>query len=73
MITTALLELGLEPSYAVGAVVAASGVNASPGNGPMMVVEADEYDHSFLTLTPDVAVGHNGANPQPGIFRDEDD
>jgi len=73
MITTALLELGYEPSYAVGAVVAASGVNASPGNGPMMVVEADEYDHSFLTLTPDVAVVTNVEFDHPDIFRDQAD
>jgi UDP-N-acetylmuramate--alanine ligase len=73
MITTALLELGREPSYAVGAIVAASGVNASPGNGPMMVVEADEYDHSFLTLTPDVAVVTNVEYDHPDIFRDQAD
>ena len=68
MITTALLALGHDPSYAVGAVVAASGVNASPGRGPAMVVEADEYDYSFLTLTPDVAVVTNVDYDHPDIF-----
>lgn len=71
MITTALLALGHEPSYAVGAVVAASGVNASPGRGPAMVVEADEYDYSFLTLTPDVAVVTNVDYDHPDIFPDQ--
>jgi UDP-N-acetylmuramate--alanine ligase len=71
MITTALLALGHDPSYAVGAVVAASGVNASPGRGPAMVVEADEYDYSFLTLTPDVAVVTNVDYDHPDIFADQ--
>jgi UDP-N-acetylmuramate--alanine ligase len=71
MITTALLALGHDPSYAVGAVVAASGVNASPGRGPAMVVEADEYDYSFLTLTPDVAVVTNVDYDHPDIFPDQ--
>lgn len=71
MITTALLALGHDPSYAVGAVIAASGVNASPGRGPAMVVEADEYDYSFLTLTPDVAVVTNVDYDHPDIFPDQ--
>jgi UDP-N-acetylmuramate--alanine ligase len=71
MITTALLALGHDPSYAVGAVVAASGVNASPGRGPAMVVEADEYDYSFLTLTPDIAVVTNVDYDHPDIFPDQ--
>ena len=73
MITTALLELGHDPSYAVGAVVAASGVNAAPGEGPVMVAEADEYDYSFLELTPDVAVITNVEFDHPDIFRDQSD
>jgi UDP-N-acetylmuramate--alanine ligase len=73
MITTAMLELGLDPSYAVGAVVAASGVNASPGTGPVMIAEADEYDHSFLELTPDVAIITNVEFDHPDIFRDQAD
>ena len=73
MITTALLELGHDPSYAVGAVVAASGVNAAPGKGPVMVAEADEYDYSFLELTPDVAVVTNVEFDHPDIFRDQSD
>ena len=73
MITTALLELGHDPSYAVGAVIAASGVNAAPGNGSVMVAEADEYDYSFLELTPDVAVITNVEFDHPDIFRDQAD
>lgn len=72
MVVTALRELGAAPSYAVGAVVGASGTNAEPGDGPDMVVEADEYDHSFLWLTPDVAIINNVEYDHPDIFPDQD-
>ncbi|MGH2604539.1 MAG: Mur ligase domain-containing protein, partial [Dehalococcoidia bacterium] len=56
MLVAALQAIGADPSYAIGAVLAATGTNAAPGGGPYMVVEADEYDHSFLHLTPDLAI-----------------
>lgn len=68
MIATALLELGAEPSYFVGAVVAASGSNSAWTDGKQIVVEADEYDRSFLTLYPDVAVITNIEFDHPDIF-----
>jgi UDP-N-acetylmuramate--alanine ligase len=71
MVTTALLALGYDPSYAVGAIVSASGVNASPGRGEEMVVEADEYDYSFLTLTPDIAIVTNVEFDHPDLFPDQ--
>ena len=73
MISTAMLALGLEPSYAVGAVLEATGTNAAPGAGPAMVVEADEYDRSFLTLTPDIAVVTNVEFDHPDIYDTQDD
>jgi UDP-N-acetylmuramate--alanine ligase len=71
MIATALLQLGAEPSYAIGAVVTATGTNAAPGNGEAMVVEADEYDYSFLWLQPDVAVITNIEYDHPDLFPDQ--
>jgi UDP-N-acetylmuramate--alanine ligase len=73
MITTALVHLGQSPSYAVGAVVAATGTNAAPGAGEVMVVEADEFDRSFLTLTPDIAVITNVEYDHPDIYADQAD
>src|SRR4029078_3964692 len=52
MLVTALRELGADPSYAVGAVVGATGTNAALGTGEAMVVEADEFDYAFLWLPP---------------------
>jgi UDP-N-acetylmuramate--alanine ligase len=71
MIASALVSLGADPSYAIGAVVAATGTNAAPGNGEVMVVEADEYDYSFLWLKPDVAVITNIEYDHPDLFPDQ--
>jgi UDP-N-acetylmuramate--alanine ligase len=72
MLVSALRALGADPSYAVGAVVQATGTNAAPGAGPDMVVEADEYDYSFLELTPDVAVITNIDYDHPDLFSDQE-
>jgi UDP-N-acetylmuramate--alanine ligase len=37
-----------------------------------MVVEADEYDYSFLTLTPDIAIVTNVEFDHPDLFPDQD-
>lgn len=70
MITTALLALGADPSYAVGATVAATETNAASGTGDVFVVEADEYDRSFLHLHPEVAVVTNIEYDHPDIYPD---
>ena len=72
MITTALLALGERPSYAVGATLSATGTNAAPGTGPDFVVEADEYDWSFLQLHPTVAVITNVDYDHPDLFPDSE-
>ena len=56
MLVTALTELGVAPSYFVGAVVGSSGSNSAWNDGDFIVVEADEYDRSFLTLSPEIAI-----------------
>ncbi|HYO31001.1 MAG TPA: UDP-N-acetylmuramate--L-alanine ligase, partial [Thermomicrobiales bacterium] len=70
MIATALLALGEAPSYAVGATLSATGTNAAPGSGSAFVVEADEYDYSFLQLHPAVAVVTNVDYDHPDLFPD---
>lgn len=46
---------GLEPTIIVGGKVKNFGSNNVMGSGQYIVVEADEYDHSFLTLSPCIA------------------
>lgn len=49
-------EAGLDPTIVVGGKVTEFGSNALSGEGDVMVVEADEYDRTFLKLTPVFAV-----------------
>ncbi len=59
MITEVLAESGMDPTGLVGGRVAGWNGNLRFGSRELFVVEADEYDRSFLTLTPDVAVVTN--------------
>ena len=59
MLTVALQHCGLDPSFAIGGDLAASGSGAHEGSGDVFVAEADESDASFLAFTPRVAVVTN--------------
>lgn len=54
-----LVRAGLAPTYLVGGDVRDLGSNAAPGEGPHIVVEADEYDSAFLNYRADVAIVTN--------------
>lgn len=56
MTTAILVEAGLDPTAFVGGTVQAWGSGFRPGVPSLFVAEADEYDRSFLTLEPKVAV-----------------
>lgn len=53
MVTT---EGGFDPTIIVGGKVTVFGSNAVAGQGDVIIVEADEYDRTFLRLTPALAV-----------------
>ena len=53
---TILTEAGLDPTVIVGGRLRVSGTGARLGQSDFMVVEADEFDRSFLSLSPVVAV-----------------
>ena len=55
MVGIMLEKAKLEPTIIVGGMVKNFGSNNLMGSGKYIVVEADEYDHSFLTLTPIIA------------------
>src|SRR5436190_10903292 len=59
MTTEALAASGRDPTALVGGRVAAWSGNLRAGADQLYVVEADEYDRSFLALTPTVAVVTN--------------
>jgi UDP-N-acetylmuramate--alanine ligase len=59
MVTEALAAAGQDPTGLAGGRVGAWGGNARLGGTALYVVEADEYDKSFLDLRPTVAVVNN--------------
>jgi UDP-N-acetylmuramate--alanine ligase len=71
--TEALAAAGLEPTGYVGARVTSWGGNVRAGGDQCFVVEADEYDRSFLALAPTVAVVTNLEADHMDIYADLDD
>jgi len=65
-----LTEAGFDPTIVVGGRVRILGTNARLGRGDFLVAEADEYDRSFLELTPDVAVITNVEADHLDCYRD---
>ncbi len=51
-----LVEAGLDPTVIVGGRLRVTGTGARLGASDYLVVEADEFDRSFLTLAPILAV-----------------
>ena len=68
--TEALAAAGLEPTGIVGGRVGSWGGNLRFAGEDVFVVEADEYDRSFLALTPTVAVVTNVEADHLDIYRD---
>ncbi|GAA1144435.1 UDP-N-acetylmuramate--L-alanine ligase [Nocardioides aquiterrae] len=59
LLTVALQAAGADPTYAIGGDLAATGVNAAEGSGPVFVAEADESDGAFLHYAPYAAIVTN--------------
>jgi len=59
MISRALVDAGLDPTFLVGGELNDLGSNARHGDGEFVVCEADESDGSLLLLRPEVAVMTN--------------
>jgi UDP-N-acetylmuramate--alanine ligase len=59
MIGGIMVDAGLDPTVIVGGIVAGKGSGASLGAGDYLVAEADEFDRSFLSMFPTMAVVTN--------------
>jgi UDP-N-acetylmuramate--alanine ligase len=68
MIAHMLVTLGHDPSYVLGGTLPTTGKNGHAGRGNLFVIEADEYDHMFLGLSPHVAVITNIVWDHPDFF-----
>ncbi|GAB5519512.1 MAG: UDP-N-acetylmuramate--L-alanine ligase [Rhodothermales bacterium] len=66
-------EGGFDPTIIVGGKVAAFGSNAMAGEGDVIIIEADEYDRTFLRLTPSLAVITNIEVDHLDIYADLND
>jgi UDP-N-acetylmuramate--alanine ligase len=73
MIALLLTEVGLDPTFIVGGILENLGTNAKAGRGEHFVVEADEYDRTFLGLRPRVAVVTNIEMDHPDCYPELDD
>ncbi len=59
LVTSALAEAGVDPTFVIGGRLNAAGANSRLGSGDYIVVEADESDASFLNLMPVMSVVTN--------------
>ncbi|MCS6772828.1 MAG: UDP-N-acetylmuramate--L-alanine ligase [Thermoflexales bacterium] len=71
MIATILQEAGADPSFIIGAKPIGLGTNARAGQGEVFVLEADEYDRTFLRYQPRIAVVTNIEFDHPDTYADE--
>ncbi len=74
MLGLVLMKAGIDPTVIVGGRLKdLGGTNARLGKGEWTVVEADEYDRSFLQLSPTIAVINNIESDHLDIYEDIDD
>lgn len=74
MVGLALIKAEMDPTVIVGGrLKSLGGTNARLGKGEWIVVEADEYDRSFLQLTPAIAIINNIEAEHLDIYKDYDD
>ena len=72
MLTVALQACGVDPSFAIGGSLTASGSNAHRGTGELFVAEADESDGSFLEYRPFSAIVTNVEHDHVDFFATEE-
>jgi UDP-N-acetylmuramate--alanine ligase len=74
MVSLVLMEGGVDPTVIVGGRLhGLAGSNARMGKGEFIVVEADEYDRSFLSITPTIAVLTSLETDHLDCYRDLED
>ncbi|HWP82454.1 MAG TPA: UDP-N-acetylmuramate--L-alanine ligase [Bacteroidota bacterium] len=74
MVSLVLMEGGLDPTVIVGGKLSGlGGTNARLGHGDFIVVEADEFDRSFLSITPTIAVLTTLETDHLDCYRDLED
>ena len=73
MISFALAECGVDPSFVIGGTVPQLGGGSHSGAGRIFVAEACEFDRSFHNLRPTVALITNIETDHLDYYRDIDE
>ena len=73
MIGMVLEESGYDPTLVVGGLVSNLNTNVKLGTGEIIVVEADEFDRSFLALNPTIAIATNLEMEHTDCYKDIND
>lgn len=73
MIGSMLTYAEKEPTLVVGGLVQNLNTNSKLGEGEIIVVEADEFDRSFLSLKPTIAIVNNIELEHTDCYEDLDD
>ncbi|NLE45025.1 MAG: UDP-N-acetylmuramate--L-alanine ligase [Chloroflexi bacterium] len=68
MVAEIFLHAGIDPSFVVGGVITSVQTNAHAGTGTAFVIEADEYDRTFLSLSPKIGVILNVEHDHPDCY-----
>lgn len=73
MATVAFQSCGVDPSFAIGGTLSASGSNAHRGSGDFFIAEADESDGSFIAYHPRAAIVTNIEHDHVDFFKTEEE
>jgi UDP-N-acetylmuramate--alanine ligase len=69
LIAHILAQAGLDPSFVVGGTLLDfGGASGHAGHGPFFVIEADEYERTFLGLDPEIGVVTNVEHDHPDCY-----
>jgi len=69
LIVHILTEAKLDPTYVIGGIINATGMNAKLGKSDYLIAEADESDASFLYLQPMLSVITNIDEDHMGTYK----
>ena len=73
MLGSILIEAGLNPTLVIGGIINDFGSNSISGKGDIIVVEADEFDRSFLSLKPTIGLINNIDFEHSDCYKDLND
>lgn len=68
MVSLVMQRAGFSPTFIVGSFIPQLETNAEVGNSDWFIIEADEYDHTFLSLKPEIAVITNIERDHPDCY-----